>query len=44
MSIQQSRPFDGVCIVVPGCICAIADALVRRIATDEPSEVWFLAQ
>jgi hypothetical protein len=44
MSIQQSRPFDGVCIVVPGCICAIADALVRRIATDEPSEVWYLAQ
>ena len=38
MSIQQSRPFDAVCIVVPGCICAISDALMRKIATDEPSE------
>jgi hypothetical protein len=37
MSIQQSRPFDAVCIVVPGCICAISDTLMRKIATDEPS-------
>lgn len=39
MSIQQSRPFDAVCIIVPGCICAIADAIMRKIATDEPSAV-----
>ena len=32
MSIQQSRPFDAVCIVVPGCICAISDAIMRKIA------------
>lgn len=31
MSIQQSRPFDAVCIVVPGCIAALADALVRLV-------------
>ena len=39
MSIQQSRSFDGVCIIVPGCLAAIADAVIRQIATDEPSEV-----
>lgn len=39
MSIQQSRPFDGVCIVVPGCIAAISDAIMRKIAINEPSEV-----
>lgn len=38
MSIQQSRPFDGVCIVVTGCLSALADALIRKITTDEPSE------
>lgn len=41
MSIQQSRPFDAVCIVVPGCICAIGDAIMRKIAVDEPSAVSF---
>jgi hypothetical protein len=39
MSIQQSRPFDAVCIIVPGCICAISDAIMRKIAIDEPSVV-----
>lgn len=39
MSIQQSRPSDAVCIIVPGCMCAISDAVIRRIAEDEPSEV-----
>jgi hypothetical protein len=39
MSIQQSRPFDGVCIIVPGCITAIADAIIRRLAQNHPSEV-----
>ena len=38
LSIMQSRSFDGVCIVVTGCIAAIADAVIRKIATDEPSE------
>ncbi len=39
MSIQHSRSFDAVCIVVPGAIAAIADAVLRRMATDRPSEV-----
>lgn len=38
MSIQQSRPFDGVCIIVTGAFAALADALIRKIAVDEPSE------
>lgn len=41
MSIQSSRPFDGVCIVVTGVIAAIADATIRRLATDRASEVPF---
>ena len=39
MSIQQSRSFDGVCIIVVGCITAIADAIIRKIAIDQPSLV-----
>jgi hypothetical protein len=39
MSIQHSRSFDAVCTVVPGCIAALADAVLRRLATDRPSEV-----
>ena len=39
MSIQQSRPFDGVGIVVTGCIAALSDAIIRKLAIDEPSEV-----
>jgi hypothetical protein len=39
MSIQHNRSFDAVCVVVPGCIAAIADAVIRRLATDRPSEV-----
>ena len=39
MSIQQSRPFDGVCIVVSGCIAALSDAIMRQLAMDEPSEM-----
>jgi hypothetical protein len=38
-SIQQSRPFDAVGIVVTGCMSAVADAIMRKIAIDEPSEV-----
>ena len=39
LSIQQSRSFDAVCIVVPGCIAAIADAVMRKLASNEPSEI-----
>jgi hypothetical protein len=39
ISIPQSRAFDAVCCVVPGCIAAIADAIMRRAATDHPSAV-----
>jgi uncharacterized membrane protein YgcG len=38
-SIQQSRQFDGVCIVVPGVIAAISDAIMRKRATNHPSTV-----
>ena len=38
-SIQQTRSFDAVCVVVPGCICALSDAVLRRRATNHPSEV-----
>lgn len=38
-SIRQDRPFDSVIIVTMGCITAIADAVMRRRATDLPSEV-----
>lgn len=37
-SIQQSRPFDAVCLITSGCICALSDAIMRKIAIDEPSE------
>ena len=38
MSICQSRPFDAACIILPGCIAAIADSML--VATfDHPSEV-----
>ena len=39
MSIRQSRPFDAACIILPGCIAAIADSILRRRAFDHPSEV-----
>jgi hypothetical protein len=39
LSIQQSRPFDGVCITVMGCLAAVADAVMRQIAPDEAAEV-----
>ena len=39
MSIRQSRPFDAACIILPGCIAAIADSILRRKAFDHPSEV-----
>lgn len=39
MSIQHSRSFDAVCTVVPGVIMAISDAVLRRLASDRPSEL-----
>ena len=37
-SIQQTRSFDGVCVVVPGCIAALLDSIMRRRASNHPSE------
>ena len=39
MSIQQSRSFDAVCIITSGCLAALSDAIIRKLATDQPSEV-----
>ncbi len=44
LSIQHSRSFDAVCTVIPGVICAIADALLRRRASDRPSEFCCILQ
>ncbi len=38
-SIKQSREFDGVCLVVNGCMAAIADCIMRKRARDHTSEV-----
>jgi thiol-disulfide isomerase/thioredoxin len=38
LSIQQSRPFDAVIIIVHGCLAALSDAIMRKVAIDEPSE------
>ena len=37
MSLVQTRSFDAVCIIVSGAIAAISDALMRKIAIDQPS-------
>ncbi len=39
LSLQATRSFDAVRIIVPACIAAIADAAMRKKATDIPSEV-----
>jgi hypothetical protein len=39
LSLRPTRPFDAVRIIVPGCIASIADAVMRKKATDIPSEV-----
>ena len=36
VNIQLSRPLDAVAIVVPGCIAAVGDAVMRRRASDHP--------
>ena len=38
MSLRACKSLDAVSIIVPGCICALADAIIRRRATDRPSE------
>ena len=37
MSIHATRAFDSVCMVVPGIIACLADAILRRLATDNAS-------
>lgn len=39
MSLVQTRTFDATGIIVTGCITALTDAIIRKIAVDEPSEV-----
>jgi hypothetical protein len=39
MSIQQSRPFDAVCIIVPAVMACLSDSVIRKLAIDEPSEL-----
>jgi hypothetical protein len=41
-SIHQNRAFDAVCITVTGCMAAVSDAIIRQMATDEPSEACCL--
>jgi hypothetical protein len=36
---DHSMPLDAMRMVVPACIAAIADAVLRTLATDIPSEV-----
>jgi len=38
-AIVNSRSFDAVRLIVPACICAIGDVVMRKIATDIPSEL-----
>lgn len=38
MSIPACKELDAVSIIVNGCICAVADAVMRRRAVDHPSE------
>ena len=38
LSMQASKALDGVRVVIPGCVCAISDAVIRRRAYDQPSE------
>ena len=37
MSLVQTRSFDAICMIVSGTIAAISDALMRKIAIDQPS-------
>ena len=42
LAMQPSRSLDAVRVIVPGCICVIADAIIRRRAFDNPSVVCSL--
>ncbi|KAJ1420484.1 hypothetical protein B484DRAFT_433531, partial [Ochromonadaceae sp. CCMP2298] len=44
MSLVQTRPFDAVCLIVSGCLAALSDALMRKLAVDEPSVGTFATQ
>lgn len=44
MSSHMSKPFDVVCVTVLGCITALADAVLRKLALDGPSEVCEMAR
>ena len=39
LSLDHTRSIDGVRMVVPACIAAVADCVMRQIATDKPSRV-----
>lgn len=39
LSIDHTRSLDGVRMAVPACIAAVADVVMRQIATDKPSRV-----
>ena len=39
LSIDHTRSLDGVRMVVPACIAAVADVVMRQLATDKPSRV-----
>ena len=39
LSLDHTRSLDAVRIVVSGCIAAVADVVMRQIATDKPSRV-----
>eukprot|EP00808_Paulinella_micropora_P006835 g75373.t1 len=38
LSLHQCRELDAVCMIIPGVIAAIADAVMRKRAVDLPSE------
>ena len=39
LTIDHTRSFDAVRMVVPACVAAVADVVMRQLATDEPSQV-----
>ena len=39
LSLDHTRSLDAVRMVVPSCIAAVADVVMRQLATDKPSRV-----
>lgn len=39
LSVDHTRSIDGVRMVVPACIAAVADVVMRQLAVDKPSRV-----